>query len=33
MLNGVNWQEHMASFNYAYKIESVRDWIFAQSKE
>ena len=24
--------EHMTSFDYAYKIESVRDWLFAQSK-
>lgn len=24
--------EHMASFNYAYKIPAVRDWIFAQQK-
>jgi len=24
--------EHMASFDYAYKLSSVRDWIFAQSK-
>lgn len=24
--------EHMASFNYAYKIPAVRDWLFAQSK-
>ena len=23
---------HMASFNYAYKLEAVRDWLFAQSK-
>ena len=23
---------HMQSFNYAYKIEAVRDWLFAQSK-
>lgn len=24
--------EHMASFNYGYKISAVRDWLFAQSK-
>ena len=24
--------EHMTSFDYAYKIEAVRDWLFAQSK-
>lgn len=24
--------EHMCSFNYAYKLEAVRDWIFKQSK-
>ncbi len=24
--------EHMASFNYAYKLTAVRDWLFAQSK-
>ena len=24
--------EHMTSFDYAYKIEAVRDWLFEQSK-
>lgn len=24
--------EHMASFNFAYKLDSVRDWLFQQSK-
>ena len=24
--------EHMASFKYDYRIETVRDWIFLQSK-
>lgn len=24
--------EHMASFNYAYKLQAVRDWLFRQSK-
>ena len=24
---------HMLSFNYAYKIEAVRDWLFEQSNE
>lgn len=24
--------EHMASFNFAYKLDSVRDWLFGQSK-
>ena len=23
---------HMLSFNYAYKIEAVRDWLFGQTK-
>ena len=32
VLNGGNGMEHMASFNYAYKIEAVRDWLFAQEK-
>lgn len=32
VLNGGNGMEHMASFNYAYKITAVRDWLFAQSK-
>ena len=32
VLNGGNGMEHMASFNYAYKISVVRDWLFAQSK-
>ena len=25
--------EHMASFDYGYKIAAVRDWLFMQSKE
>ena len=24
--------EHMTSFDYAYKLEAVRDWLFQQSK-
>ena len=32
VLNGENGMEHMASFNYAYKIEAVRDWLFEQSR-
>jgi len=24
--------EHMASFDYGYKIAAVRDWLFKQSK-
>ena len=24
--------EHMASFDYGYKIDAVRDWLFEQSK-
>ena len=24
--------EHMTSFDYAYKIEAIRDWLFAQEK-
>lgn len=28
-----NGMEHMASFNYAYKIPAVRDWLFEQSAE
>ncbi len=32
VLKDGNSMEHMASFNYAYKIEAVRDWLFAQSK-
>ena len=24
--------EHMTSFDYAYKIEAVRDWLYEQSK-
>ncbi len=27
-----NTIEHMASFDYAYKLEAVRDWLFEQSK-
>lgn len=29
---GESGMEHMASFNYAYKLTAVRDWIFLQSK-
>ena len=29
---GQGGMEHMASFNYGYKLEAVRDWLFAQSK-
>lgn len=29
---GETGMEHMASFNYAYKISAVRDWLFNQSK-
>lgn len=32
VLSGGNGMEHMASFNYAYKLESVRDWLFEQAK-
>ena len=29
---GQSGMEHMASFNYAYKLTAVRDWLFEQSK-
>ena len=29
---GESGMEHMASFNYAYKLMAVRDWLFEQSK-
>ncbi|MBQ6120698.1 MAG: pyrroline-5-carboxylate reductase [Clostridia bacterium] len=29
---GETGMEHMASFNYAYKLTAVRDWLFEQSK-
>ena len=32
VLNGSGGMEHMASFDYAYKLEAVRDWLFQQSK-
>ena len=32
VLNGGNGMEHMASFNYAYKLTSLRDWLFEQVK-
>ncbi len=32
VLNGQSDMEHMASFNYAYALEAVRDWLFLQSK-
>ena len=30
--NGGGAGEPMTSFDYAYKLEAVRDWLFAQSK-
>ncbi len=30
--DGQTGMEHMASFNYAYKLGAVRDWLFEQSK-
>ena len=32
VLGGGSGMEHMASFNYGYKLTAVRDWIFEQSK-
>ena len=32
VLNGSSGMEHMASFNYAYKISALRDWLFEQSR-
>jgi len=32
VLNGGVGMEHMASFDYAYKLEAVRDWLFEQAK-
>ena len=32
VLNGSGGMEHMASFNYGYDMEEVRDWLFAQRK-
>ena len=32
VLNGSGGMEHMASFNYGYKISVVRDWLFQQAK-
>ena len=32
VLNGQSGMEHMASFNYGYKLTAVRDWLFEQSK-
>lgn len=29
---GTSGSEHLTSFDYAYKLESVRDWLFEQSK-
>lgn len=29
---GTSGSEHLTSFDYAYKLEAVRDWLFAQSK-
>ncbi len=33
VLNGADGMEHMYSFNYAFKISAVRDWLFEQSKD
>lgn len=32
VLNGGSGMEHMASFNYGYKLTAARDWIFEQTK-
>ena len=32
VLGGGTGMEHMASFNYGYKLSAVRDWLFEQSK-
>ena len=32
VLGGGTGMEHMASFNYAYKLTAVRDWLFEQTK-
>ncbi len=32
VLTGQTTMEHMASFNYAYQLDAVRDWLFTQSK-
>ena len=32
VLNGEGGIKHMASFNYAYKISALRDWLFEQSR-
>lgn len=32
VLNGKSGSEHMASFDYAYKLFSVRNWLFKQSR-
>lgn len=32
VLNGGSGMEHMASFDYAYKLEAVRDWLFDQTR-
>lgn len=29
---GASGSEHLTSFDFAYRLESVRDWLFAQSK-
>lgn len=29
---GASGSEHLTSFDYAYKLETVRDWLFDQSK-
>ena len=32
VLNGGGGMEHMAYFNYAYKISALRDYLFEQSR-
>ena len=32
VVGGASGSEHLTSFDYAYKLEAVRDWLFAQHK-
>ena len=32
LTDGAGGSEHLTSFNYAYRLEAVRDWLFEQTK-
>ena len=32
LTEGMSGSEHLTSFDYAYRLEAVRDWLFEQSR-